>query len=279
MTPPNLLILPSPPPPLGGERHGEIVHDAGMVLKARQGGKLYRCVRGSVGQCAASILTTTALPFPNHPSNYPVVFQVNGGSLAAVAGLQAGDAIVSIGGRDALLLRHKEAQEAIVRAGHNFDLVIQRPLCLYHYYSPTPQHTSPITIHHTVSIHHTSTIPPSASSRTRFHPPIEAGGTVCPITHRTKGKGSILYTGRARSGVTREGVGRGDGRTWVVGGRSREFMRHNYLTTSAANFHYGRNASSFWGTQVWRPQVTPLAQVKTTPEGVSVATSTSLAAN
>ena len=55
-----------------------------------------------------------------------VVFQVNAGSLAAVAGLQAGDAIVSIGGRDALSLRHKEAQEAIVRAGNNFDLVIQR---------------------------------------------------------------------------------------------------------------------------------------------------------
>lgn len=55
-----------------------------------------------------------------------VVFQVNAGSLAAVAGLQAGDAIVSIGGKDALSLRHKEAQEAIVKAGNNFDLVIQR---------------------------------------------------------------------------------------------------------------------------------------------------------
>ncbi|KAK8376986.1 hypothetical protein O3P69_013576 [Scylla paramamosain] len=87
------------------------------------------------------------------------VQKVNAGSLAAVAGLQAGDAIVSIGGRDALALRHKEAQEAIVRAGNNFDLVIQR------------------------------------------------------------------------------------------------------------------------GSQVWRPQVTPLAQVKTTPEGVPVATNTSLAAN
>ncbi|XP_045101757.1 PDZ and LIM domain protein Zasp-like isoform X24 [Portunus trituberculatus] len=87
------------------------------------------------------------------------VQKVNAGSLAAVAGLQAGDAIVSIGGRDALSLRHKEAQEAIVRAGNNFDLVIQR------------------------------------------------------------------------------------------------------------------------GSQVWRPQVTPLAQVKTTPEGVPVATNTSLAAN
>lgn len=87
------------------------------------------------------------------------VQKVNAGSLAAQAGLQAGDAIVSIGGTDALSLRHKEAQEAIVRAGNSFDLVIQR------------------------------------------------------------------------------------------------------------------------GTQVWRPQVTPLAQVKTTPEGVPVATATSLAAN
>ncbi|XP_050721344.1 PDZ and LIM domain protein Zasp-like isoform X13 [Eriocheir sinensis] len=87
------------------------------------------------------------------------VQKVNAGSVAAVAGLQAGDAIVSIGGKDALSLRHKEAQEAIVRAGNIFDVVIQR------------------------------------------------------------------------------------------------------------------------GAQTWRPQVTPLAQVKTTPEGVPVATSTSLAAN
>lgn len=46
--------------------------------------------------------------------------------MAATAGLQAGDAIVSINGKDALTLRHKEAQEAIVRAGNIFDLVIQR---------------------------------------------------------------------------------------------------------------------------------------------------------
>ncbi|XP_069167330.1 LIM domain-binding protein 3 isoform X39 [Procambarus clarkii] len=52
--------------------------------------------------------------------------KVNGGSVAASAGLQAGDAIVSIGGKDALSLRHKEAQEAIVRAGNSFDLVVQR---------------------------------------------------------------------------------------------------------------------------------------------------------
>ncbi|KAG7177052.1 PDZ and LIM domain protein Zasp-like [Homarus americanus] len=85
--------------------------------------------------------------------------EVNGGSVAATAGLQAGDAIVSIGGKDALSLRHKEAQEAIVKAGNSFDLIVQR------------------------------------------------------------------------------------------------------------------------GAQTWRPAVTPLAQVKTTPEGVPVATSTSLAAN
>lgn len=52
--------------------------------------------------------------------------KVNAGSVAANAGLQAGDAIVSIGGKDALSLRHKEAQEAIVKAGNNFDLVVQR---------------------------------------------------------------------------------------------------------------------------------------------------------
>lgn len=46
--------------------------------------------------------------------------------MAERAGLQAGDAIISINGLDALALRHKEAQDAIVRAGNNFELVVQR---------------------------------------------------------------------------------------------------------------------------------------------------------
>jgi len=52
--------------------------------------------------------------------------KLNAGSVAATAGVEAGDAIVSIGGRDALVMRHKEAQDAIVKAGERFDLVVQR---------------------------------------------------------------------------------------------------------------------------------------------------------
>ena len=47
-------------------------------------------------------------------------------SVAEKAGLQAGDNIVSIAGQDALALRHKEAQDFIVKAGNNFELVVQR---------------------------------------------------------------------------------------------------------------------------------------------------------
>ncbi|XP_065567838.1 PDZ and LIM domain protein Zasp-like isoform X36 [Artemia franciscana] len=57
----------------------------------------------------------------------PITVQkVNGGSLAERAGLNAGDTIVAINGIDALKLRHKEAQDAIVRAGNNFEMVVVR---------------------------------------------------------------------------------------------------------------------------------------------------------
>jgi len=52
--------------------------------------------------------------------------KVNPGSVAAAAGVASGDAIVSIGGRDALAMRHKEAQDAIVSAGETFDMLVQR---------------------------------------------------------------------------------------------------------------------------------------------------------
>jgi PDZ and LIM domain protein 5/6/7 len=52
--------------------------------------------------------------------------QVNTGSIADKAGLQAGDAVVRLNTTDLFNLRHKEAQDAIVRAGTSFELVIQR---------------------------------------------------------------------------------------------------------------------------------------------------------
>ena len=53
-------------------------------------------------------------------------FQVNLRSLGEAAGLQAGDIIFSVDGQDISLLKHKEAQEAIKRAGHNFVLTVGR---------------------------------------------------------------------------------------------------------------------------------------------------------
>ena len=47
-------------------------------------------------------------------------------SLGEAAGLQAGDVIFSVNGQDISLLKHKEAQEAIKRAGSSFTLTIGR---------------------------------------------------------------------------------------------------------------------------------------------------------
>lgn len=52
--------------------------------------------------------------------------QVNTGSIADKAGLQAGDAIVRLNTTDLFNLRHKDAQDVIVKAGPAFELVIQR---------------------------------------------------------------------------------------------------------------------------------------------------------
>ena len=52
--------------------------------------------------------------------------QVTPGSVSAQAGVQSGDAIVRIGAEDALSLRHKEAQDAIIRAGNSFVMQVQR---------------------------------------------------------------------------------------------------------------------------------------------------------
>ena len=47
-------------------------------------------------------------------------------SLSEAAGLQAGDTILAVNGKDLTSLRHKEAQEAIVKSGNNFSLTIVR---------------------------------------------------------------------------------------------------------------------------------------------------------
>jgi hypothetical protein len=56
--------------------------------------------------------------------------QVNGGSIAERAGLLAGDGVLKINNLDAALLKHKEAQDAIVHAGNSFELLIQRLVTL-----------------------------------------------------------------------------------------------------------------------------------------------------
>jgi S1-C subfamily serine protease len=54
------------------------------------------------------------------------LLQVNGGSPAEKAGLQAGDAVIKVNDVELFNLRHKEAQDYIVRAGNNFELTVQR---------------------------------------------------------------------------------------------------------------------------------------------------------
>lgn len=53
-------------------------------------------------------------------------FQVNGGSLAEKAGLQVADAVIKVNGQDVYSLRHKEAQDVIVKAGNSYEIVVSR---------------------------------------------------------------------------------------------------------------------------------------------------------
>ncbi|XP_051156752.1 PDZ and LIM domain protein Zasp isoform X10 [Leptopilina boulardi] len=55
-----------------------------------------------------------------------IVQKVNGGSPAEAAGLKAGDAVIRVNNTDMFNLRHKDAQDVIVRAGNNFEMTIQR---------------------------------------------------------------------------------------------------------------------------------------------------------
>lgn len=51
---------------------------------------------------------------------------MNGNSLAEKAGLQVGDAVIRVNGQDVFNLRHKDAQDIIVRGGNNIEVTIQR---------------------------------------------------------------------------------------------------------------------------------------------------------
>jgi len=72
----------------------------------------------------------TTVPHMHNTSNIIklsyVLFQVNFGSLAEKAGLQVGDALVRVNGQDVYDVRHKDAQDVILRAGNAFELTIQR---------------------------------------------------------------------------------------------------------------------------------------------------------
>ncbi|TMW43357.1 hypothetical protein DOY81_011563, partial [Sarcophaga bullata] len=50
----------------------------------------------------------------------------NGGSLAEQAGLMPGDAVIKINDVDVYNLRHKDAQDIVVRSGNNFVITVQR---------------------------------------------------------------------------------------------------------------------------------------------------------
>lgn len=52
--------------------------------------------------------------------------QVNFGSIADQAGLQPGDSVIAVNNVEAYNLRHKDAQDLIVRSGNSFELTIQR---------------------------------------------------------------------------------------------------------------------------------------------------------
>lgn len=46
--------------------------------------------------------------------------------MAERAGLQVADAVIKVNGQDVYNLRHKEAQDVIVRAGNSYEIVVSR---------------------------------------------------------------------------------------------------------------------------------------------------------
>lgn len=78
----------------------------------------------------------------------PLLIQkVNFGSLAEKAGLQVGDALVRVNGQDVYDVRHKDAQDVILRAGNAFELTIQRGGTSTWKPSVTPVGPSPVPSH------------------------------------------------------------------------------------------------------------------------------------
>lgn len=55
-----------------------------------------------------------------------LLIQVNGGSPAEAAGLRAGDALIRVNNSEMFNLRHKDAQDVIVKAGNSFEMTVQR---------------------------------------------------------------------------------------------------------------------------------------------------------
>ncbi|XP_065369799.1 PDZ and LIM domain protein Zasp isoform X7 [Calliphora vicina] len=78
-----------------------------------------------------------------------LVQKVNGGSLAEQAGLMPGDAVIKINDVDVFNLRHKDAQDIVVRSGNNFVITVQRGGSTWRpHVTPTgqmPQPNSPYT--------------------------------------------------------------------------------------------------------------------------------------
>lgn len=46
--------------------------------------------------------------------------------MAEKAGLQVADAVIKVNGQDVYSLRHKEAQDVIVKAGNSYEIVVSR---------------------------------------------------------------------------------------------------------------------------------------------------------
>lgn len=51
---------------------------------------------------------------------------MNLGSIADQAGLEAGDSVIKVNNSEVFNLRHKDAQDIIVRSGNSFELLVQR---------------------------------------------------------------------------------------------------------------------------------------------------------
>ncbi|XP_049821892.1 PDZ and LIM domain protein Zasp isoform X4 [Aethina tumida] len=86
----------------------------------------------------------------------PLIIQkVNSGTPAERAGLIPGDSVIKINNIDVFDLRHKDAQDVVIRAGNNFDMTIQRggstwkpsvvPVGTYATHSPSINNLSPVT--------------------------------------------------------------------------------------------------------------------------------------